>query len=90
MKSKSDFVRRLHEDKKYQAALKSARTDAERQRIATMVESFVGSYGEILGPLIERAKKDPAFAQQLSRALIDGQRVVTSEPVTSGSTDKHG
>lgn len=85
MRSKSDFLKRLQSDEKYRAALRAARTDAERKAIAEMVEGFVGSIAEVLAPLIEKAKKDPGFAQQLSKALAEPQHVVTSEPVISGS-----
>jgi len=87
MKNRKEFIERLHADPKYQEALAAARTDAERQQVAGMVEAFVGSFADILGPLIERAESDPIFAEQLGRSLIEQRDVVsTSDPATSGST----
>lgn len=85
MKTRADFLKRLHEDEAYKGALAGARSDAERARVAQVVEGFVGSFADILGPLIVRAQQDPEFAKQLAKALSEGQRVVTGEQSTSGS-----
>ncbi len=86
MQNRDDFLKRLREDPRYKEAIAKARTPAEKQKIVNLVEGFVGSFGEILGPLIERSKIDPEFAQQLGQALSGRQDVVTTEPVSSGST----
>jgi hypothetical protein len=87
---KADFTKRLHESPKYKRALELARNDDERRRIATLTNRFVESFAEILAPVIDRAKNDPEFAQQLGQALKERQSVVTSEPATSGSTGDNG
>ena len=86
MKTREDFVKRLREDPRYREALGRARTVAERKAISELVESFVGSAGAILGPIIEQSQNDPEFASQLARALLEKQGVLSkSQPVASGS-----
>jgi hypothetical protein len=81
---KGELLKNVHANPLYQAALRSARSDAERQRIVQLVEGFVGDIAETLEPMIERARADSEFAQQLGQALVGQQRVVTSERVNSG------
>jgi hypothetical protein len=85
MRNRAEFIKRLHEDPKFKHALASVKTDAERKAIAHTVEEFVGSFGDVLGPILDRAQNDPEFARQLGQALNERQGVVTTEPVKSGS-----
>lgn len=90
MKDRDSFLKRLHENEKYKAALAMARTDAEKQAIRTLAESFVSSFADVLGPLIDKSQHDPLFAERLGQALVERKNVVTStEPEHSGSID-HG
>jgi hypothetical protein len=85
-RTKQDFLKRLYESDRYKQALAAARTPEERARLAGLVTEFVGSFADVLAPLIDRAQRDPAFAQQLGRAVMERQRVVTSSgPARSGS-----
>jgi len=87
MADNNDFIDRLREDPMYQAALAKARTPAERQLITTLVENLVGGIGGVLGPVIERAKRDPEFARQLNKAISEDKDVLTaSTAALSGST----
>jgi hypothetical protein len=87
MKTREDFIKRLREDPKYREALGRARTAEERKAISRIVEGFVGSFANVLGPAIEQAEQDPAFATKLGRALIEKQDVLSkSQQHTSGST----
>jgi hypothetical protein len=90
MHTRLEFLQRLRSSEKYALALKSARTDAERAAIAATVEEFVGSFAEVLGPLIARSQSDPEFARQLNEVLNERQHVVTGGPTTSGSMNNHG
>lgn len=86
MRNRSDFIKRLHEADRFKQAMAAARSDAERAAIKKLVEEFVGGFADVLGPMIDRAEKDPAFAQQLGRVLAEGKGVLsTSESATSGS-----
>lgn len=88
MRNRNDFMKRLHEAERFKQALATARTDAEREAIKTFVEEFVGRFANVLAPMIDRAEKDPDFARQLGKALVEGKGVLsTSELVTSGSTE---
>lgn len=89
MKNRDDFMKRLHDADRFKQALATARTDAEREAIKSLVEEFVGGFADVLGPLIVRAEKDPAFARQLGMALIEGKDVLSNEtPNTSGSIEQ--
>jgi hypothetical protein len=87
MKNRLDFIKHLHESATFKAALRAAPTDAERAQIKATAEQFVDSFAAVLAPLIERAERDPVFAEQLGRRLVGEVEVVTaSDPATSGST----
>lgn len=86
MRSRKDFIDRLRKDEKFTSALARARTPEERTKVQTIVEEFVGSFADVLAPLIEQSMKDPEFAAQLGRALNEKQNVLShEEPATSGS-----
>ena len=86
-RNKKEFLKKLYESDKYKNALSRARTDEERRALAGLASEFVAGFADILGPIIERASRDPVFAEQLGRAVVERQGVVTdSAPVTSGST----
>lgn len=88
MRNRAEFLKRLHESDKFKDAMGRARTDEERQKVQAAVDAFVGSFADVLGPLIERAQSDPEFAQQLGRVLAERQQVVTtSDPPKSGSAE---
>lgn len=84
--TKQEFLNQLYVNEKYKKALASAKTEQERKRLASFGTEFVSSFAEVLVPLLERVKDDPEFAQQLNQAISGHKRVVTSEPVKSGST----
>lgn len=84
--TREDFIKRLREDSLYKQALAKAKDDKERAAIAALVEGMVGDFAEKLGPIAERVQHDPAFAEQLKRAVVEGKQVLTdNEPVPSGS-----
>lgn len=86
MRTKADFIKRLREDDLYKQALAKAKDDNERAAIARIVEGMVGNFADKLGPVIERAQNDPVYAEQLKRALVGDQQVLTDiEPEVSGS-----
>lgn len=86
MNSGNDFIKKLRSDVLYRQALGRARTPEERKAIASMVEGMVGSIGDVLGPLIDKARQDPEFAKQLGRALAEGGGVLNDVPTkASGS-----
>lgn len=86
MTSRADFLRRLHESQEYRNALAQARTEGERKAVAAFVGEFVGGFADVLGPLIERASRDPVFAAQLGQAVAERRSVVTAAaPEVSGS-----
>ena len=85
MRSRQDFIKMLRSSPNYRAALGKARNSEERKLVSAVVEEFVGNFGELLGPLIERAQQDPAFAQQLGKALINDNDVLSTDGPTSGS-----
>lgn len=86
MKDRDSFVKALRADPRYRAALGQARNASERKLVSGLVEELVGAIGEIMGPALERAEKDPAFAARLARALAEGKDVLSnSEPAMSGS-----
>ncbi len=83
---RDEFIKRLREDPRYRAALGRARNAEERKNISTVVEGFVGSFGDILGPAIEQARNDPKFATKLAKALKEREGVLSkSQQETSGS-----
>lgn len=85
---RDDFIKRLREDPRYRAALGSARSAKERKNISTVVEGFVGSFGDILGPAIEQAKNDPEFVVKLVKALKERESVLNkSQQHSSGSNN---
>lgn len=87
MKDRDSLLKALRENPRYRTALGNARNAAERKAIASLVEDLVGSVGDIIGPAMERAKTDPAFAARLARALVEGKDVLSNiEPTSSGST----
>ncbi len=87
MTNRADFLRRLHESPEYRAALSHAGSEAERKAIVAFVNEFVGSFADVLGPLIERASLDPVFASKLGQAVAERRPVVTSTASsTSGSS----
>jgi hypothetical protein len=87
MSAREDFIKRLREHPQYREALGRARNAAERKAIASIVEGFFLPAADILGPAIEQAQKDPAFAAKLGRALLEKQSVLTPQSQTpvSGS-----
>lgn len=86
MHNGDDFIKRLREDKQYREALGRCKTPAERKAVATFVETFVGTVGNIMGPVIERAEQDPEFAKRLAMALAEHKPVLSnSQTPTSGS-----
>ena len=86
MKTREDFIKKLREDGLYKQALAKAKDDKERAAIARIVENMVGTFADVLAPAIARAEKDPVFVEQLKRALVEGEQVVTAvEPEVSGS-----
>lgn len=87
-----DLIKRLHESSKFQQALKLARSPVERASVAAAAEQFVSAFSHVLSPLVEKAKNDPKFAdqlvEQLARRLKEGQELVTTnEPEVTGSVD---
>lgn len=87
MTTKDDFIKKLHEDSLFKQALAKAKTPEERAAITRIVENMVGNFAAVLAPAIDRAKTDPVFVEQLKRALVGGEQVVTAvEPETSGSS----
>ncbi len=88
MRRKEDFIQKLREDQKFQAALEVARSDEERAIMRATVENFVMQFAEVLAPIIDRAHSDPEFAKQIEHALIENREVVisTNDPFISGST----
>jgi hypothetical protein len=83
---KEDFIKQLRSDPLYQSALKSAKTDAERKHVIEVTEGFVEQFAAVLGPLIEKVEKDPAFAEQLRRSIATGEEIVSDvDPDVSGS-----
>jgi hypothetical protein len=86
MHNRNDFIKRLREDKQYREAMGRCRTSEERKTVANLVETFVGTVGDILGPAIERAQKDPEFSRRLARALSEHKRVLSNSQMNvSGS-----
>lgn len=87
MRTKADVLKRLHESDRLKQALAAARTPEEKKMLQEAVERFVGSFADVLLPMIDKAKQDPGFVQQLGQVLVERQDVVTtSDPTTSGST----
>lgn len=81
--TQQELLKLLRSNTLYRQALGSARNDAERAQLAAAAESYVTSVGEVLLPLIVRAKSDPDFAKQLSEALKGSSSVLKgSEPET--------
>ena len=86
MGAADSFVSRLRHDRRFIAALSGSRNEEERKAVRDAVEGLVRGFAGVLGPLIDRARSEPAFAQQLGRSFVDGQVVVTGAgPETSGS-----
>jgi hypothetical protein len=85
MWTRKKFLEKLHESPKFKLALSMARSDAERQKITRITESFAVSMIDVLAPVVDQSKQDPKFAQQLGQALVERQRVVNSNGPTSGS-----
>lgn len=86
MTTRDDFIKRLRDDDLFKKALSKAKDDKERAAISRIVEDMVGSFADVLGPALTRAQHDPVFVEQLKRALVGGERVVTAvEPEVSGS-----
>ena len=86
MTTRDDFIKKLHEDSLFKQALAKAKDAKEREAITRIVENMVGSFANVLAPAIDRAKNDPVFVEQLKRALVGGEQVVTAvEPEVSGS-----
>lgn len=88
MKNRKDFLKRLYESDKYKQALSRARNDEERRAVVGLLTEFVGNFADVLGPIIDRAQKDPAFAYKLGQAVVERQQVVTdNEPAVTGSME---
>lgn len=87
LKSRQDFLRRLYESPGYRHALAQARSDEERKAVAAFVTEFVGSFADVLGPLIDRASRDPAFAAQLGQAVAERRPVVTGTVTAASGSD---
>lgn len=85
MNDREELIKKLHASKRFQAALENARTPEERASLQRAGEMFVSSFAGLLESALEKAKSDPTFREQLGRAVVQRQGVVTSEPVTSGS-----
>lgn len=77
METKDDFLARLRSDPLYKRALETAKDDATREKIRVAVEGFVSSYAEALVPIIQAAKNDPEYAQQLRQVMTGVEPVVT-------------
>lgn len=75
--NRQSFLRKLHESPEYRHALAQATSEEERRAIASFIGEFVGGFADVLGPLIERASRDPAFAAQLGQAVAERRPVVT-------------
>ena len=86
MWSKEEFLKQLHSNDKYLRAIKEARSEDERKRLAAFGNEFVASFAEILAPLMQQAKDDPKFAERLNKAIAERQQVLTSKAQTSGSS----
>lgn len=87
MKTREDFIKSLKENPQYREALGRARNAEERKAISRIVEGFVSSFADVLGPAIEQAEKDPTFAAKLGKALVEKQDVLNTSPQpVSGST----
>jgi len=87
MSGREDFIKRLREHPKYREALGRARNAAERKAISSVVEEFIGNFGEVLGPAMDMAQADPTFAPKLAKAIKERQDVVSQQSQTpvSGS-----
>lgn len=86
MHSRAEFLKRLRQDPQYRRALEMAKDEAERRRIISITEEFVGGFADVLSPLIEKAKQDPTFAERLGQSLAEGRDLISeSEPAPSGS-----
>lgn len=87
MGDRDDIIKRLRDDSLYKMALAKAKDDKERAQIAAIVEGMVGDFAARLGPITKRVQEDPVFAEQLRRAVVEGEQVLTDiEPVPSGSS----
>jgi len=85
-RSRKEFLRRLYESEAYKRAIAGARNEVERRRIAATVTELVTAAADLLVPAIDRVQRDPAFAEQLGRAVVEKLPVVTSNgPAASGS-----
>lgn len=88
MKTKEDFINKLRSDDMFKYALSQAKTDKERAEIASVVEGVVSKFADVLVQVVVQAETDPDFVEELKRALLEGEQVITdSELVTSGSTN---
>jgi len=83
--NKEEFLKQFQQNENYKRALKEARDDAERKKLIAFGNDFVGSFAEILIPLLERAKNDGKFAEQLAKAINEKQTVLTGRTKMSGS-----
>lgn len=81
MQNKEDFIAALRSDELYKRALARAKDDRERAAISHIVETMVGNFAQVLVPALVAAKNDPAFVEQLKRALAGASQVVSSEEV---------
>lgn len=86
MSDRDDYIKRLREDSLFKMALAKAKDDKERAAIAAIVEAMVGDFADKLGPITQRVQQDPVFAEQLKRAVVGDQQVLTDiEAAPSGS-----
>lgn len=86
MSDRDEYIKRLREDSLFKMALAKAKDDKERAAISAIVEAMVGDFAEKLGPITKRVQQDPVFAEQLKRAVVGDQQVLTDiEAAPSGS-----
>lgn len=68
MKTRQDFLDKLHNNVAYVAALKTVNKE-QAKKISELVEGFVCSFADKLIPIIELAEKDPEHAREIAEEL---------------------
>lgn len=89
---KNPWIDKLHQHELYKLALEMARDDDERRKIASLAESFVIGFSEVVPTVINDAHAEVQRNDDTNRAKIVNDSVITdngqSAPRTVTTTDE--
>ena len=88
MFTKEALIKRLRNDRMFRDAMKMARNDAERYKIAATAEAFISTFIDVMSPIAAGVRSDPVLASKLMEGIKNNVTLVRESDgkIMSGST----